>query len=182
MSSRHIGLAEQPWLDGGNTEVKTRLGVCRSLGKSSEVRPLKIQALSCHEAISQNAPIDQGHAKRRRSECALIPSMARLLLHHTFLIVEARNCPPFREWVRLTPSHGRYHRYISREETVKAKRARVFWTGRSQVIRLPRSFASRPIQFSWHRQGYAVIVEPADEWPAGYIESFGGIPDDFTTG
>lgn len=80
----------------------------------------------------------------------------------------------------MTPSHGRYHRYISREETVKAKRARVFWTGRSQVIRLPKEFRFETDTVLVDREGYAVIVEPADEWPAGYVESFAGIPDDFT--
>jgi len=30
------------------------------------------------------------------------------------------------------------------------------------------------------REGKAVVVEPADDWPDGYVESFNGIPDDFT--
>jgi len=25
-----------------------------------------------------------------------------------------------------------------------------------------------------------VVVEPDNEWPVGYVESFAGIPDDFT--
>ena len=29
------------------------------------------------------------------------------------------------------------------------------------------------------REGDTVIVEPANEWPVGYVESFAGIPDDF---
>jgi len=31
-----------------------------------------------------------------------------------------------------------------------------------------------------HREGQAVVVEPADEWPDGYVESFAGAPNDFT--
>ena len=31
-----------------------------------------------------------------------------------------------------------------------------------------------------HREGQAVVVEPVDEWPEGYVESFAGVPDDFT--
>jgi len=31
-----------------------------------------------------------------------------------------------------------------------------------------------------HRKGQAVVVEPVDELPEGYVESFAGVPDDFT--
>jgi hypothetical protein len=31
-----------------------------------------------------------------------------------------------------------------------------------------------------HREGQAVVVEPAHERPEGYVESFAGVPDDFT--
>jgi virulence-associated protein VagC len=31
-----------------------------------------------------------------------------------------------------------------------------------------------------HREGDAVVLEPAEEWPEGYVESFAGVPDDFT--
>ena len=30
-----------------------------------------------------------------------------------------------------------------------------------------------------HREGKAVILEPAHEWPDGYVESFAGVSDDF---
>jgi hypothetical protein len=30
-----------------------------------------------------------------------------------------------------------------------------------------------------HREGSSVILEPIREWPAGYVESFAGISDDF---
>ncbi len=63
---------------------------------------------------------------------------------------------------------------------MNAKKARVFWTGRSQAIRLPKEFRFRSDTVLVRREGRAVVVEPADEWPLGYVESFAGIPDDFT--
>jgi len=63
---------------------------------------------------------------------------------------------------------------------LKAKKARVFWTGRSQAIRLPKEFRFDTDTVLVHRQGRAVVVEPAYEWPEGYVESFAGVPDDFT--
>jgi len=29
------------------------------------------------------------------------------------------------------------------------------------------------------REGDAVILEPADDWPEGYVESFAGVPTSF---
>ena len=63
---------------------------------------------------------------------------------------------------------------------MKAKKAKVFWTGRSQAIRLPKEFRFETDTVLVHREGQAVVVEPADEWPEGYVESFAGVPDDFT--
>jgi antitoxin VapB len=62
---------------------------------------------------------------------------------------------------------------------VKAKTAKVFWTGRSQAVRLPKEFRFETDTVLVRREGCAVIVEPANEWPAGYVESFAGVPDDF---
>ena len=62
---------------------------------------------------------------------------------------------------------------------MKAKKARVFWTGRSQAIRLPKEFRFETDVVFVHREGQAVIVEPAHEWPDGYVESFAGMPDGF---
>jgi antitoxin VapB len=67
-----------------------------------------------------------------------------------------------------------------RDAAMKTKKARVFWTGRSQAIRLPREFRFETDTVLVHREGRAVVVEPADEWPEGYVESFAGVPDDFT--
>jgi antitoxin VapB len=62
---------------------------------------------------------------------------------------------------------------------MKGKRAKVFWTGRSQAIRLPKEFRFQTDTVLVRRQGRAVVVEPAHEWPEGYVESFAGLPEDF---
>ena len=57
--------------------------------------------------------------------------------------------------------------------------ARVFKNGRSQAVRLPKEFRFDAETVLVHREGDAVILEPAREWPPRYVESFAGIPDDF---
>jgi antitoxin VapB len=57
--------------------------------------------------------------------------------------------------------------------------ARVFRTGRSQSVRLPKKFRFDSDTVLIHREGSSVILEPVHDWPAGYVESFTGIPDDF---
>ena len=59
------------------------------------------------------------------------------------------------------------------------KTASIFWTGRSQAIRLPKEFRFEGDTVLVHREGNAVILEPLHEWPVGYVESFAGVPDDF---
>ncbi len=59
-------------------------------------------------------------------------------------------------------------------------RARVFWSGRSQAVRLPKDFRFKTDTVRVRRDGTAVILEPVDDWPEGYVESFAGMPDDFT--
>ena len=66
-----------------------------------------------------------------------------------------------------------------RGRTMATKRARVFWSGRSQAIRLPKEFRFEGEMVLVHRKGRAVILEPADEWPEDYVESFAGIGSDF---
>ena len=58
--------------------------------------------------------------------------------------------------------------------------AKVFRNGRSQAIRLPKEFRFQTDTVLVHRQGSAVVVEPAHEWPEGYVESFAGLAEDFT--
>ena len=62
---------------------------------------------------------------------------------------------------------------------MKAKRAKVFWTGRSQAVRLPKELRFKGNSVLVRREGDAVILEPADDWPEGYVESFSGIPGSF---
>lgn len=61
----------------------------------------------------------------------------------------------------------------------KRQTARVFTTGRSQAVRLPKEFRFDTDTVLVHREGSSVILEPAREWPDGYVESFSGVPDDF---
>lgn len=70
---------------------------------------------------------------------------------------------------------GMYH-----GDAMKTKKARVFWTGRSQAVRLPKEFRFETDIVLVHRQGRAVVMTPAHEWPQGYAESFAGVADDFT--
>jgi antitoxin VapB len=63
---------------------------------------------------------------------------------------------------------------------MKTKKARVFWTGRSQAIRLPKEFRFETDSVLVHREGRALIIEPVHDWPYKYVESFAGVPDDFT--
>ncbi len=45
------------------------------------------------------------------------------------------------------------------------KRAKLFWSGRSQAVRLPKDFRFRGDEVRIRRHGNAVILEPvADDW------------------
>ena len=66
-----------------------------------------------------------------------------------------------------------------RKTSSKRVIARVFKTGRSQAVRLPKEFRFDSDTVLVHREGSAVVLEPAHEWPAEWIESFAGVPDDF---
>ncbi len=62
---------------------------------------------------------------------------------------------------------------------MKPKRARVFWTGRSQAVRLPKEFRFDGDTVLVRREGSSIILEPSNAWPEGYAESFAGVPEDF---
>ncbi len=62
---------------------------------------------------------------------------------------------------------------------MKTKKARVFWTGRSQAVSLPKEFRFETDTVLVRRQGRAVVLEPACQWPEGWVESFAGVPEDF---
>lgn len=61
----------------------------------------------------------------------------------------------------------------------RSKVAKVFWTGRSQAIRLPKEFRFDTDTVLVRREGEVVMLEPAHTWPEGYVESFAGVPEDF---
>jgi antitoxin VapB len=63
-------------------------------------------------------------------------------------------------------------------DTMPIKRAKVFQTGRSQAVRLPKEFRFKGDTVLVRREGTAVILEP-DGWPEGYALSFAGLADDF---
>jgi antitoxin VapB len=62
---------------------------------------------------------------------------------------------------------------------MKRTKAKVFWSGRSQAVRLPKEFRISGDTVLIHRLGDAVILEPVDDWPEGYVESFTGVPASF---
>jgi len=68
---------------------------------------------------------------------------------------------------------------MSRKPFSKRVVARVFKNGRSQAVRLPKEFRFEGETVLVHREGDSVILEPARDWPAGYVDSFAGVPDDF---
>lgn len=57
--------------------------------------------------------------------------------------------------------------------------ARVFWSGRSQAVRLPREFRFRGTQVRIRRHGGSVILEPLPEdW--GWLDDIAGkLDEDF---
>jgi len=60
-------------------------------------------------------------------------------------------------------------------------RAKVFWNGRSQAIRLPKEFRFQGDEVEIRRDGRKVILEPLKRraWPKGYWQSWGRVPNDF---
>lgn len=50
-------------------------------------------------------------------------------------------------------------------------RAKIFMTGRSQAVRLPKKYRFEGQEVSVRREGDAVILEPIKprEWPAGFF-------------
>jgi antitoxin VapB len=62
---------------------------------------------------------------------------------------------------------------------MKQKTASLFWTGRSQAVRLPKEFRFEGDTVLVRREGNAVILEPAQDWPEGWVASFAGVPEDF---
>jgi antitoxin VapB len=57
--------------------------------------------------------------------------------------------------------------------------AKIFWTGRSQAVRLPKDFRFEGEEVRIRRHGAAVILEPlAEDW--GWLDLLAGqLDDDF---
>jgi antitoxin VapB len=57
--------------------------------------------------------------------------------------------------------------------------AKLFWSGRSQAVRLPKEFRFRGDEVRIRRHGNAVILEPlADDW--SWLDAIAGqLDDDF---
>jgi len=60
-------------------------------------------------------------------------------------------------------------------------RAKLFWNGRSQAVRLPKEFRFQGDEVSVRREGRKVVLEPLRRraWPSGYWQSWKAVPDDF---
>jgi antitoxin VapB len=61
----------------------------------------------------------------------------------------------------------------------KGTKARVFWSGRSQAVRLPKEYRLTGDTVIVRRVGNTLVLEPADDWPEGYVESFSAVASDF---
>ena len=62
---------------------------------------------------------------------------------------------------------------------MKSHRAKVFWSGRSQAVRLPKEFRFHSDTVLVRREGTSLVLEPANEWPDNYVASFSGAPTNF---
>jgi antitoxin VapB len=64
-----------------------------------------------------------------------------------------------------------------------AAHAKVFWSGNSQALRLPKEFRFGPgtDEVSIRREGEQVILElvKREEWPETFWQAFEDMPDDF---
>jgi antitoxin VapB len=63
---------------------------------------------------------------------------------------------------------------------MKRARAKVFRTGGSQAVRLPKDFRVRGREVTVRRVGEAIILEPIGAgrgWPKAFLELLAGKPD-----
>ena len=63
------------------------------------------------------------------------------------------------------------------------RRAKIFWTGRSQALRLPKEFRFEVREVTVHREGKSLVVEPieverdAKGWPTDFWKLAGAAPE-----
>lgn len=79
------------------------------------------------------------------------------------MIVEVMRTKPKPRRRAQTPS-------ASKQKREQRTRAKLFWTGRSQAVRLPKEFRFEGETVVIRREGRRVILEPEGGWPEGYIE------------
>jgi virulence-associated protein VagC len=78
---------------------------------------------------------------------------------------------------------GRHKRASPTGRSSSRRRARVFWTGRSQAVRLPKEFRFSTKEVAIHREGERVVLEPfeieRDEkgWPTAFWKLAGAAPE-----
>jgi len=58
-------------------------------------------------------------------------------------------------------------------------RAKIFRTGRSQAVRLPKEmrFDEDQTEVRVRREGHRLVLEPLDEWPDAFLAALGSCPD-----
>ncbi len=59
-----------------------------------------------------------------------------------------------------------------KDPATRLPRAKLFWNGRSQAVRLPKAFRFEGDEVEIRREGTAVILEPVAKlgWPDGFFE------------
>ena len=73
---------------------------------------------------------------------------------------------------------GIYLSYIS-SVRCSVTTAKIFWTGRSQAVRLPKDFRFNADEVRIRRHGHAVILEPVAEGWSWLTAVQGDLDDDF---
>ncbi|MDB4954750.1 MAG: vapB [Myxococcales bacterium] len=68
---------------------------------------------------------------------------------------------------------------IMRSKRPAKQVAKVFWTGRSQAVRLPKEFRFTGDTVVIRRDGAKVILEPDNDWPEGWLGSWDTPTEDF---
>ncbi len=69
------------------------------------------------------------------------------------------------------------------EQRGERRRAKVFWSGRSQAVRLPKEFRLAADEVSIHREGRKLVLEPiaierdSKGWPAAWWKLAGAAPE-----
>jgi len=80
-------------------------------------------------------------------------------------------------------TRARASRKIRTAPSAPRQRARVFWTGRSQAVRLPKAFRFSTTEVDIHREGRRVVLEPveverdAKGWPTAFWKLAGAEPE-----